>query len=103
MTKNYLHIFWDLHATICSTVSCHPYVYEMAEKEVISHTLLEKEFDRTLMLETGKNPYRYYPSCGSYTTHHLCMRDSQGNSEDPYPRDPHFSETHETNHQLPCL
>ena len=36
----------------------------MAEKEVISHTLLEKEFDRTLMLETGKNPYRYYPSCG---------------------------------------
>lgn len=44
--------------------TCHPYVYEMAEKEVISHTLLEKEFDRTLMLETGKNPYRYYPSCG---------------------------------------
>ena len=36
----------------------------MAEKEVISHTLLEKEFDRTLMLETGKNPYHYYPSCG---------------------------------------
>lgn len=44
--------------------TCHPYVYEMAEKEVISHTLLEKEFDRTLMLETGKNPYHYYPSCG---------------------------------------
>ena len=39
-------------------------VYERAEKKVISHTLLEKEFDRTLMLETGKNPYRYYPSCG---------------------------------------
>ena len=36
--------------------TCHPYVYEMAEKEVISHTLLEKEFDRTLMLETGKHP-----------------------------------------------
>lgn len=44
--------------------ACHPYVYEMAERNVISHTLLEKEFDRTLMLETGKNPYHYYPSCG---------------------------------------
>ena len=42
--------------------SCHPYVYEMAEKDVISHTLLEKEFDRTLMLETHKDPYHYYPS-----------------------------------------
>ncbi|MBU5481915.1 zinc dependent phospholipase C family protein [Blautia sp. MSJ-19] len=44
--------------------SCHPYVYEMAEKKVISHTLLEKEFDRTLMLETGRDPYHYYPACG---------------------------------------
>lgn len=43
---------------------CHPYVYEMAERNVISHTLLEKEFDRTLMLETHKDPYHYYPSCG---------------------------------------
>ncbi len=42
--------------------ACHPYVNEMADKKVISHTILEKEFDRTLMLETGKNPYRFYPS-----------------------------------------
>lgn len=36
----------------------------MAEKKVITHTLLEKEFDRTLMLETHRNPYHYYPACG---------------------------------------
>lgn len=36
----------------------------MAERNVISHTLLEKEFDRTLMLETLKDPYHYYPACG---------------------------------------
>lgn len=40
----------------------HPFVEEMAKKKVISHTLLEKEFDRTLMLETNRNPYHYYPS-----------------------------------------
>lgn len=44
--------------------ACHPFVYEMAERNVISHTLLEKEFDRTLMLETHKDPYHYYPACG---------------------------------------
>ena len=44
--------------------ACHPFVYEMAEQNVISHTLLEKEFDRTLMIETRKNPYHYYPACG---------------------------------------
>lgn len=40
----------------------HPFVEKMARTRVISHTLLEKEFDRTLMLETNKNPYHYYPS-----------------------------------------
>ena len=44
--------------------ACHPYVYEMAERNVISHTLLEKEFDRTLMIETGRDPYHFYPSDG---------------------------------------
>lgn len=44
--------------------ACHPYIEDMAEKKVITHTLLEKEFDRTLMLETHKNPYHYYPACG---------------------------------------
>ena len=46
--------------------ACHPYIEDMAAKEVITHTLLEKEFDRTLMLETHKNPYHYYPACGVF-------------------------------------
>lgn len=41
---------------------CHPFVNEMAEKEIISHTLLEKEFDRYLMSKTGKDPLKYRPS-----------------------------------------
>lgn len=41
---------------------CHPYVNEMDAKGIVSHTLLEKEFDRTLMIQTKKNPYFYYPS-----------------------------------------
>lgn len=41
---------------------CHPYVNQKAREGVISHTLLEKEFDRSLMLETGKNPHYFYPS-----------------------------------------
>ena len=44
--------------------ACHPYINEVAAKGWISHTLLEKELDRTLMLETGKDPRRYYPSDG---------------------------------------
>lgn len=42
--------------------SCHSFVDEMAEAGVISHTILEKEFDRMLMEKTGKNPYVYRPS-----------------------------------------
>lgn len=30
----------------------------------VSHTLFEKEFDRMLMYETGKDPLRFYPSHG---------------------------------------
>ena len=37
-------------------------VDETAEKKILSHTLLEKEFDRTLMVETNRNPHHYYPS-----------------------------------------
>lgn len=44
--------------------ACHPYIEDMADKKVITHTLLEKEFDRMLMLKTHKNPYHYYPACG---------------------------------------
>lgn len=42
--------------------ACHLYVEEMAEKRIVSHTILEKEFDRALMLVTGKDPYHFYPS-----------------------------------------
>ena len=42
--------------------SCHPFVDETAEKKILSHTLLEKEFDRKLMVETNRNPHHYYPS-----------------------------------------
>ena len=44
--------------------TCHPYVNQVAEEGKVSHTLLEKEFDRMLMYETGKNPLRFYPSHG---------------------------------------
>lgn len=42
--------------------ACHPFVDRMADAGVVSHTVLEKEMDRALMLITGKNPFNYYPS-----------------------------------------
>lgn len=42
--------------------TCHPTVNRLNDEGIISHTLSEKELDRTLMLETGKDPLRYYPS-----------------------------------------
>ena len=42
--------------------TCHPYVRQLDREGRISHTLVEKEFDRFLMEKTGKNPYRYHPS-----------------------------------------
>ena len=36
----------------------------MADSGVVSHTVLEKEFDRVLMIETDKDPAHYYPACG---------------------------------------
>ena len=35
--------------------TCHPYVNQVAAEGKISHTLFEKEFDRMLMYETGKD------------------------------------------------
>ncbi|MBQ9065781.1 MAG: zinc dependent phospholipase C family protein [Blautia sp.] len=40
----------------------HPYINELAGRNVISHTLLEKELDRYLMEATGKDPHSYRPS-----------------------------------------
>ena len=41
--------------------TCHPYISSI-ESEV-SHTLIEKELDRVLMEENGKDTFHYYPSC----------------------------------------
>ena len=42
--------------------AAHPYVNQMAGDGVISHTNVEKELDRTLMEDTGRDPYSYRPS-----------------------------------------
>lgn len=41
---------------------CHPYVNELDVNQVISHTAVEKELDRYLMIKTGYNPHRFYPA-----------------------------------------
>ncbi len=41
--------------------TCHPYIGSIESK--VSHTLIEKELDRVLMEEDGKDPLEYYPSC----------------------------------------
>ena len=56
--------------------TCHPYVNQVAAGGKISHTLFEKEFDRMLMYETGKDPLRFYPSHG--------MDDPPGIAGNPY-------------------
>ena len=52
----------ECHYILDST--CHPYVNQVAAEGKVSHTLFEKEFDRMLMYETGKDPLRFYPSHG---------------------------------------
>ena len=44
--------------------ACHPYVNQMAKEGIVPHIVLEKEFDRVLMEENGKDPDHYYPACG---------------------------------------
>jgi hypothetical protein len=44
--------------------TCHPYVYDLAGRKVITHTHLETEFDRTMLLENGLNPLIVRPSDG---------------------------------------
>lgn len=58
--------------------TCHPYVNQVAKEGKISHTLLEKEFDRMLMYETGKNPLHFYPSHGIRCKFFQCLDDSSG-------------------------
>jgi hypothetical protein len=42
--------------------TCHPFVDEMKDKGVIAHSTLETEFDRALMIKTGKDPHHFYPA-----------------------------------------
>ncbi len=41
---------------------CHPYVNQVAEKGKVSHTLLEKEYDRLLLQRAHRDPMTYQPS-----------------------------------------
>ena len=41
--------------------ACHPYVNQMVREGRISHTNLEKEYDRYLLTKNGKDPNHYYP------------------------------------------
>ena len=42
--------------------ACHPYIDRLHEEKAITHTLVEKELDRALMEETGRDPLHFYPS-----------------------------------------
>lgn len=42
--------------------TCHPYVGQMVEEDVINHTLLEKEWDRYLLKENGYDPLLAHPA-----------------------------------------
>lgn len=42
--------------------ACHPYVESRKEQTGISHTALESEFERRLMLHDGLDPLRHFPA-----------------------------------------
>lgn len=41
--------------------TCHPYISEYMEKTGAGHDEIETEFDRSLMVRTGKDPFHYQP------------------------------------------
>lgn len=43
--------------------TCHPYIYKYIKEKKVAHDAVETELDRRLMVETGKNPFHYHPSC----------------------------------------
>ncbi len=54
-----------LYGFICHfvlDVACHGYIDEKIAKSGISHTEIEAEFDRMLMVEDGHDPIRYKPT-----------------------------------------
>lgn len=47
------------HFVLDST--CHPYISEYMKKSGAGHDEIETEFDRSLMVRTGKDPFHYQP------------------------------------------
>ena len=43
--------------------TCHPYISEYMKKTGARHDEIETEFDRALMVQTGKDPFHYQPGC----------------------------------------
>ena len=41
--------------------TCHPYISQYMEKTGAGHDEIETEFDRSLMVRTGKDPFHYQP------------------------------------------
>ena len=64
--------------------TCHPYVNQVAAEGKVSHTLFEKEFDRMLMYETGKDPLRFLSVSWDPCQFSQCMDDPPGTTGDPY-------------------
>ncbi len=48
----------------------HPHVNLLHRKKIVTHTAVEKELDRMLMIETGRNPYVFRPSDAVKVTYH---------------------------------
>ncbi|MDO4345241.1 MAG: zinc dependent phospholipase C family protein [Eubacteriales bacterium] len=54
--------------------TCHPYIGTYMEKTGTSHDEIETEFDRELMVNSGKNPFHYHPSSVIHISKE-CVRD----------------------------
>lgn len=42
--------------------TCHPYIGKLTDAGLVSHSHVEKEYDRYLMLQEGLDPLHFYPS-----------------------------------------
>lgn len=83
--------------------ACHPYIEDMAAKEVITHTLLEKEFDRTLLLATFAKSISLLPGMRCISEDYLCQSDPPCDPQNSDRRYPEISEAHEADHKLSGL
>ena len=72
----------------------------MAAEGVIPHIVLEKEFDRVLMEETGKDPDHYYPACGIMPKMEYARVDPQGHSSGENHEHLYFCQDDENSYQF---